>query len=84
MISQKKLFTCVAEKWYPNIDTETIFSGIDLNCFSNSKLITDMKIVDLIIIRRKEADEISNQKSEELRISKEEIKDKRYSSFRAI
>ena len=37
------------KKSIQDIDTETIFTGIDLNGFSNSKLIIDMETEDLII-----------------------------------
>ena len=50
-----------------NIDTETIFTGIDLNGFSNSKLIVDIETEELLEMK---AEQIQKQKYEELIINK--------------
>jgi len=53
-----------------NIDTETIFTGIDLNSYSNSKLIMDMETAELLEMK---AEQLQKQKNEELSINKNEI-----------
>ena len=52
-----------------NIDTETIFTGIDLNSYSNSKLIMDMETAELLEMK---AEQLQKQKYEELSINKNE------------
>jgi len=49
-----------------NIDTETIFTGIDLNAYSNSKLIMDMETAELLEMK---AEQIKKQNSEQLIIN---------------
>jgi predicted HAD superfamily phosphohydrolase len=61
-----------------NIDTEIIFTGIDLNGFSNSKLIMDIETEELLEMK---AEQIQKQKYEELIINKNDgIKENELSS----